>query len=370
MRGVCSRRMTEIVCVEDRSDVAAELRRAGEILRRGGLVAFPTETVYGIAVAATIPESVRRLYEIKGRPPNKPMTVMVADVADVRARCPQIPRAAERLIERFWPGPLTLVLRDGSGHMTGFRLPSNPVARGLVREAGVPLLVPSANRSSNPPATTAEGVLREFPEELDLVIDGGPAEGGVPSTVVQVLDDDRIEVLRAGAIPEARILGVSRTVVLFVCTGNTDRSPLAAALLRRRLAERIGCDESALESHGFSVLSAGLDAQEGQKASATALRLAKEWPGGPLDLERHESRKATEALIESATHVFCMERSQLDEILAFFPNRTRDVRLLDPEGNDLKDPAGASAQVFRRLAQRLDPAASLLAGALAPNAAA
>ena len=263
---------TEVVCVEDRSDVAAELKRAGEILRRGGLVAFPTETVYGIAVAATIPAAVERLYEIKGRPRDKPMTIMVADVAEVRRRCPSIPAAAERLMERFWPGPLTLVLRDSTDHMTGFRLPNHPLAQGLVREAGVPLLVPSANRAGNPPPTTAEGVLREFPKELDLVIDGGSAEGGVPSSVVQVTEVG-IDVLRAGAIPESRLLDSSRTEVLFVCAGNTDRSPLAAAFLRRRLSDRLQCPEGVLEAHGFVVRSAGLEAVDSNRLIVQVRRL-------------------------------------------------------------------------------------------------
>jgi protein-tyrosine phosphatase len=358
---------TEVLCVEDRADVAGELRRAAEVLRRGGLVAFPTETVYGIAVAATLPDAVERLYAIKGRPRDKPMTTMVAEVADVRRRCPRIPAAAERLMARFWPGPLTIVLKDASGHMTGFRFPSHPLAQGLVREAGVPLLVPSANRSDRPPATTAEGVLREFPDELDLVIDGGSAEGGVPSTVVQVVGD-RVEVLRQGAIPEARLLDGTRVVVLFVCAGNTDRSPLAAAMLRRRLAERLGCPEDDLEARGYTVLSAGIEAVDGRPASPAALRVAKEWPGAALDLEGHRSRRLSEELVERATHVFCMERTQAEEILAFFPSRERDVRLLDPEGHDVEDPAGRSPQAYKRLAGRLDVATALLAGGLVRSA--
>lgn len=351
--------VTEIVSVEDRSDVAAELRRAGEILRRGGLVAFPTETVYGIAVAATIPAAVERLYALKGRPRDKPMTVMVHDLDDVRRRCPVVSPAAERLMARFWPGPLTLVLRDVDGHMTGFRLPNHPLARRLVREAGVPLLVPSANRSGNDPATTAEAVLREFPNELDMVIDGGSAQGGVPSSVVQVIGDD-IKVLRAGAIPEARLVDGHRAHVLFVCTGNTDRSPLAAAIFARRLAERLHCDEADLEARGFFVSTAGLEARPGHPASASALKSAAEWPVRPLDLDGHRSRKLTEGIVENATLIVCLERWHLEEILAFFPGRAADVRLLDPEGHDVEDPAGRSALVYRRLVGRLDAAAQLL----------
>jgi tRNA threonylcarbamoyl adenosine modification protein (Sua5/YciO/YrdC/YwlC family) len=355
---------TEVVRVENRADVAAELRRAGEILRAGGLVAFPTETVYGIAVAATVPAAVERLYAIKGRPRDKPMTVMVADVADVLARCPNVSPAARRLMERFWPGPLTLVLEDAQGRMTGFRLPNHPLARGLVRAAGVPLLVPSANRSSNPPATTREGVLREFPSELDLVIDGGSAEGGVPSTVVQVTANG-VDVLRAGAIPESRIVDGTRTSVLFVCAGNTDRSPLAAASLRKRLAERLGVREGDLEDAGWDVSSAGLVASDGRPASPSALRAARE---AGLDLEGHRSRRLTEEILERATHVYCMERAQVEPILAFFPGREKDVRLVDPEGHDVEDPVGKSLLAYKRLTGRLDAAASLIAGGLVASA--
>lgn len=356
---------TEVVSVTDRSDVAKELARAGEILRRGGLVAFPTETVYGIAVAATLPEAVERLYRVKRRPPTKPMTLMVADASEVRRRCPRVPKVAERLMERFWPGPLTLVLRDAEGRMTGFRWPNHPLALGLVREARVPLFVPSANVSDNPPATTAEGVLREFPHELDLVIDGGSAAGGVPSSVVQVDDDGRVEVLREGAIPESRLLDLSKVSVLFVCTGNTDRSPLLAAALRRQLAMRLGCREDQLARRGFVVRSAGTAAREGEPASERAQRAAAEWPGGPLDVSEHRAQVLSERLIAEATHVFCMERLHRDEILAFYPSRSRDVRLVDPEGHDVDDPAGQPSTVYRRLAARLEAAATLLAGALA-----
>ena len=352
---------TEILSVEDRTDVVAELAHAGEILRKGGLVAFPPETVYGIAVAANNAAAVERLYTLKGRPKDKPMTVMVHQLDDVRRRCPVVSRAAERLMTKFWPGPLTIVLKDGDGHMTGFRLPNHPLARRLVREAGVALLVPSANRSGNPPATTAEGVLREFPSELDLVIDGGSAQGGVPSTVVQVIDND-VQVLRVGAIPESRILDDRRASVLFVCTGNTDRSPLAAAVFSRRLAERLRCDESALESRGFVVSSAGIEARDGHPASPSAQKVASEWPVRPLELEEHRSRKLTETLVDGATQIVCMERWQLEEILAFFPGRAADVRLLDPESRDIEDPAGRSLLDYRRLLGRLDAAAQPLVG--------
>ncbi|MCC7138331.1 MAG: threonylcarbamoyl-AMP synthase [Planctomycetes bacterium] len=356
---------TDVISIADGTEQPAELARAGALLRAGGLVAFPTETVYGIAVAATIPAAIERLYRVKQRPASKPMTLMVSDVAEVRRRCPKIPKAAERLIARFWPGPLTLVLRDAEGRMTGFRWPNHPLALGLVKAALVPLYVPSANVSDRPPATTAEAVLREFPDELDLVIDGGSAAGGVPSSVVQVDDDGRVEVLREGAIPEARLLDPTALHVLFVCTGNTDRSPLLAAAFRRQLAMRLGCREDQLARRGVVVRSAGTAAHEGEPASERALRAAAEWPGGPLDVSGHRATLLTERLVADATHIVCMERLHRDQILAFFPARTREVTLVDPEGHDVEDPAGQPPAVYRRLAARLEAAATLLAGALA-----
>jgi protein-tyrosine phosphatase len=357
---------TEVLQLLDNSKQTVELERAGAILRKGGLVAFPTETVYGIAVSAEDPNAVDRLYTIKGRARSKPMTMMVADTAPVLARCPRIPPKARALMRRFWPGPLTLVLPDREGRLTGFRLPAHPMARGLVREAGVPLLVPSANRSGLAPATTAEQVLHQFPTELDLIIDGGPAKGGVASTVVQVIGDE-VTVLREGAIPEEHLLNPARTEILFVCKGNTDRSPLAAAILRRRLARHLGIQEPELEQTGYTILSAGMEAKEGKPASLNARRVARAWPEAPLELDAHFAKKVTTELLESATRIYCMEREQREQILAFFPHRERDVFLVDPEGGDIEDPAGRSLEEYERLASRLDAAASLIVWGIVRN---
>ncbi len=354
----------------DRGAQDSELARAGAILRAGGLVAFPTETVYGIAVAATDPAAVERLYALKDRPRDKPMSMMVAGMEPVRERCPEIPPKALQLMKRFWPGSLTLVLptqhEDGTeAGLIGFRYPSHPLAQGLVEAAGVPLLVPSANLSGKPPATTAEEVLTQFPDQLDLVIDGGPSEKGLASTVVKVEGDD-VTVLREGAIPQWRVEEPHWAHVLFVCTGNTDRSPLAAALLERHLSETLGCSVDELEAHGFRVSSAGLAAETGSRASRRMRRIAREIFTPPVDLDAHRARKLTQDMLAQATRVICMERGQREEILAFFPHRVREVLLLDPEGGDIDDPAGQSMQVYKRLAGRLDAAATLIAGSLVP----
>ncbi len=364
---------TEVLRVLDRTAEAGELEHVGRILRRGGLVAFPTETVYGIAVSAEIPESVKRLYELKQRPATKAMTVMVADVAPVRKRCPNLPPKAIELMRRFWPGPLTIVLPvehpggslEHAEGMVGFRLPSHPLAQGLVKAARVPLLVPSANLSGQPPATTADEVLEQFPDALDVVIDGGRVTGGVSSTVAQV-EGETVTVLREGAIPEWRINQPRWANVLFVCAGNTDRSPLAAAILRRALAARLGCSEAQLAERGFSVASAGMNesAKLGHRASRRTRHVARNAVSPPLDLGDHRAQPLTEKLVEWATRIFCMEKAQQEQILAFFPHRVRDVLLLDPEGQDIADPAGQSYATYHTLVRRLEAAATLIAGSL------
>lgn len=357
---------TEVLNVLDQGARDEELQRAGAILREGGLVAFPTETVYGVAVSADRPEAIERLYEIKRRERSKPMTLMVADSDPVRARCAKIPAKAIALMKRFWPGALTLVLEDAQGQLQGFRLPDHPLARGLVRAAGVPLLVPSANISDTPAAKTAQEVLGHFPNQLDLIIDGGPAEGGIDSTVVKVVGDE-VTVLREGAIPEWRIRQPHWANLLFICTGNTDRSPLAAAIARRRLAEQLGVTEDELEDRGYRVTSAGLAAEVDHTASRKAQRVAKEGFDPAIDLSGHRAQKLTEEILDRATHIFCMERAQREEILAFFPHRERDVFLLDPEGNDVQDPAGSPYPAYARLAKRLDAASALIVGSILPS---
>lgn len=186
---------------------AAELRRAAGILREGGLVAFPTETVYGLGANALDAAAVERIYRAKGRPKQSPLIVHVASVAMARALARVWPPAAERLAQRFWPGPLTLVVEKsprvpdvvtaGLGTV-GLRCPKHPVARALIEEAGVPLAGPSANRFGETSPTRAEHVRRSLGDAVDLILDGGPCEVGIESTVVSLAGEPVL--LRPGAI--------------------------------------------------------------------------------------------------------------------------------------------------------------------------
>lgn len=176
------------------------LDEAIRILRSGGVVAFPTETVYGVGA---LPEYCERLFHVKARPRHKEIPWLIAGLAAAPFALPPLGR---RLAERFWPGPLTLVVPGPDGSI-GLRAPDHPLARALLVALGRPLAVTSANLSGRPPARTAEEVNRALAGRVDLVLDGGPAPGGTPSTVVRI-GPDGVELLREGAIAWPAIAAV------------------------------------------------------------------------------------------------------------------------------------------------------------------
>ncbi len=196
-----------VAAVDPVAPTRATLRAAADTLRAGGVVALPTETFYGLAAAALDAGSVRRIFELKGRPDSKPLLVLVASVA-MAETVARVTTAAHDLMMRYWPGALTLVLpalptvplvvTAGTGTL-GVRLSPHPVARGLVELLGEPVTAPSANPNGLAPPTTAAGVLAYFPEGLDLVLDGGTTPGGEPSTVLD-LTAEPARVLRQGAV--------------------------------------------------------------------------------------------------------------------------------------------------------------------------
>jgi L-threonylcarbamoyladenylate synthase len=189
------------------------IARAAAVLRRGGLVAFPTETVYGLGANALDAAAVARIFEAKGRPPNNPVIVHVAEPADALQVCAAWPESAARLAARFWPGPLTLVLPrkpqvpeavTAGGPTVGVRLPAHPVARALIAAAGVPVAAPSANRSNRLSPTTAQHVLQDLEGRIDMILDAGPAPGGLESTVLDLASTPP-RLLRPGLVPPGEI---------------------------------------------------------------------------------------------------------------------------------------------------------------------
>jgi L-threonylcarbamoyladenylate synthase len=204
---------TEILTINPDAAEPEAIARAAEVLRRGGLVAFPTETVYGLGAAALDPAAVARIFAAKGRPATNPLIVHITDADEARSLTAAWPEEAAQLAERFWPGPLTLVLPRAArvpalvtagGPTVALRVPAHPVALALLRAAALPVAAPSANRSTGLSPTRAEHVLRGLGGRIDLILDGGPTAGGLESTVLDVTTDPP-RLLRPGLVTPAEI---------------------------------------------------------------------------------------------------------------------------------------------------------------------
>ena len=176
----------------------ASIQEAAAVLRRGGLVVFPTETVYGLGANLQDPQAIQELYQVKQRPFEKQVTVHIADWREPESHGVIVTPLAKKLMNRFWPGPLTLILSRPDRSTLGFRMPSHPVALALLKAAGVPVVATSANLSGNPPPRKAQDILPDLADKVDFLLDAGPAPVGIESTVVD-LSSDRPRILRRGA---------------------------------------------------------------------------------------------------------------------------------------------------------------------------
>lgn len=212
--------------------------QAAQIIREGGLVALPTETVYGLGANGLDPEAVAKIFEVKGRPQDNPLILHIADSSQLDALCHDIPEAAYLLAEKFWPGPLTMVLpardcvpkRTTAGLSTvAVRCPDHAVTRQIIRLAGVPIAAPSANISGKPSTTTAQHVLDDHNGKIPLIIDGGACQVGVESTIVD-LTDKTPRLLRPGGItPEQLIQVLGQLEVDKAVTAQIDKDAVVKA---------------------------------------------------------------------------------------------------------------------------------------------
>ncbi|MBI4878231.1 MAG: Sua5/YciO/YrdC/YwlC family protein [Planctomycetes bacterium] len=348
--------ITELLEAGGEEARARAVSRAAEILARDGVVGLPTETVYGLGAAEGRSTALARLRELKERPPEKPFSVAFSSAEAALARFPSLTSPLRRLIGRFWPGPLTLVLCDGAGGTLGARVPGSEVTRAIIAAAGAPLYLPSANPAGREPAREARQVLAGFSGRIEAVVDGGRTPLGHASTVVRC-GREGLEVLRAGILSEAEIRQAAAVRVLFVCMGNTCRSPMAAALLKAALARRLGLPAERLERAGFAVESAGLRADEGEPASAGALRAMA---ARSIALAGHRARAVSAALLDAQERVFVMTPAMLAEVRAL-TRRPQRVLLIDPAGAAVTDPFGGSDQVYEECARQLERCAAALA---------
>jgi tRNA threonylcarbamoyl adenosine modification protein (Sua5/YciO/YrdC/YwlC family) len=357
-----------VIDVQNAEDWRDIVHRAVQTLAEGGLVVFPTETVYGVAASALDEGAVSRLVKLKSRTGgDKPLTLAIKSAEEALDFAPDLCPLAQRLARRCWPGPITLVVDDSHPQSLvrrlpetvrnavspksaiGLRVPGHQIILDVMRMLAGPLTLTSANRAGKPEAVTAAEVLENLDEEVDLVLDDGRCRFGQPSSVVRV-QGKRLEVLRQGVVPERTLHRLASMMILFICTGNTCRSPMAEAICRDLLAKKIGCEIGELEDRGELVMSAGIAAMMGGRASPESVYVMQQCG---LDLTGHVTQPLTEPLARHADVIFTMTHSHREAILAQWPAAAPRVKLLARDGSDIFDPIGGPVERYESCALQL-----------------
>ena len=239
---------TKVFVARDNYIKDEELKEASAVIRSGGVVAFPTETVYGLGGDATNPEASRKIYAAKGRPSDNPLIVHIADFSQLRNIVAEVPQEAEKLAEAFWPGPLTMILRKndvipyettGGLDTVAIRMPSHPVARAFLQDSGCMIAAPSANTSGRPSPTTAQHVWEDLHGKIEILLDGGPVGIGIESTIVD-LSEERPMILRPGFITQEMLSAVLGDVGMDpgLASENSKQPPKAPGMRYRHYAPK------------------------------------------------------------------------------------------------------------------------------------
>lgn len=318
--------LTKIIKVDPASSQDEPIRQAAEVLTSGGLVLIPTETVYGIAANALNEKTLARLAKIKNRSKDKPFSILIGQEAQAQELASDIPVAAYKLMRKFWPGPLTILLKTSTGGRVGLRMPDHQIALKIIQQTGFPLSCPSANISGQPAPANFEQAIKEMNGLVDLALDAGAAKVGIESSVVD-LSVEPLRIVRSGAIDDSEIMAtVESKNVLFVCTGNSCRSVMAQAYLEKLLRKDRRTD--------IHVSSAGIMAQAGMGASMeTREVLAREG----MDVSSHRVQRVTRQLVDESDIILVMEDVHEDRLLALAPEAKNRLFLLKEFANPVRN---------------------------------
>ncbi|MDI6736024.1 MAG: L-threonylcarbamoyladenylate synthase [bacterium] len=346
---------TEILKIDPDYPQKERIAKAADFIKKGKLVAFPTETVYGLGTDGLNPEAIRLLFKVKKRPPGKAVALLISDFADLNRLAKDIPPKAFKVIDRFWPGPLTIIFQAtglvpeiirGKGltagisdtadisDTVGIRMPDNKIALALIESAKTPIACPSANISGECEPTTSQEVISSLADKIDLIIDGGKTRIGIASTLLD-LTGKIPTILRKGAISSKELLKTLNSKhILFVCTGNTCRSFMAEKLFRKMAAE---------VEINLEIQSAGTSANpQGEIPLLSLKALEKEG----IIPEKFTPTPLSERLIKKADLILVMEEYHQRRVLDILPSAKEKTFLLTDYAvlgkKDIPDPMGGS----------------------------
>ncbi|MBM3998562.1 MAG: translation factor [Planctomycetes bacterium] len=350
---------------EDPRDV---VHRAVQALAEGRIVGFPSESVYGAAASALEPSAVERLARWKGADASRPLSLALKSGEDALDYVPAISPLARRLARRCWPGPLTMIVDDthpdsalrvlpdavraavAPRGTVALRVPAHATVQSVLRLCAGPVVWTNAHPIGSPPAVTATEAVERLDDHASLVLDDGRCRFAQPPAVVRV-DGLKLIVRRMGVLTDASLRQMAGYMLLFVCTGNTCRSPMAERLMRNLLARKFNVPIESLESRGILVMSAGVSAMSGSGPSAEAVAVLAQ---RGLDLRPHESQPLSERLARFADLILTMTRGHRDAILAHWPFTAGRVKVVSLDGADIADPIGGPLEMYQHCADQIE----------------
>jgi tRNA threonylcarbamoyl adenosine modification protein (Sua5/YciO/YrdC/YwlC family) len=335
---------TEVIEVHPQFPDPKKIAYCAGIIRKGGLVVFPTETVYGIAADLSNAMAMKRLREVKRRAEDKPFSILISQSGLISNYTFMTETTLYKLIDAYWPGPLTVVvLAKEAGKTIGVRMPDHPIALKLAQESQCAIAAPSANFEGNDPPSTCQEALRDMDGLVEAAIDGGTAKIGISSSVVD-FSRGKPTILRQGVIKQEDVDRVARKkTILFVCTGNSCRSVMAEYLLKSMTGDR----------DNIEIFSAGTGVFLQTTASAETISILKE---EGIDASQHLSQAIHTILLKKSDLIIVMTRNHRQQVLERVPEVEKRVYLLRefvnaPSGFqidlDVSDPIGQPHYAYK-----------------------